>query len=316
MDTVNTLRPIAEIGAIVLGLVLGSFANVCIYRMPRQLSVVGPRSRCPACERWIPWYDNIPILSFLLLKGRCRSCGARISFRYPMVECGTALASWLLFLHFGLSWPYLVYFLYAVALITLSVIDIDFRIIPDRISLSGFAAGLVLSALTPWLTLVDPIVSPLLGPAAERLSGCLGVLPASVAGLATSTAAGPAAVPFMQTALNGFLRFTDSLAGALIGGGFLLVVGVLYEKVRSQEGIGGGDIKLLAMVGAFTGWQGALFTIFGGSLVASVVGVGIMIRRKSGQIPVAFGPYLSVASLLYVLAGDELIQAYLNLVQP
>ncbi|MEW6442505.1 MAG: prepilin peptidase [bacterium] len=256
-DLFDGSQPVFDAAAVVLGLVIGSFLNVCIYRLPRDLSVVGPRSLCPACAKLIRWYDNIPLVSYLWLRGRCRSCGASISLRYPLVEAATAVVSWLCMRRFGPGWEYAVYFLYSAALLAVSVIDLDHRIIPDEISLPGAAAGLLLAALTP---------------------------------------------------LNGFL---DSLIGALIGGGFLLVVGLAYEGLRKQEGIGGGDIKLLAMVGAFTGWKGALFTIFGGSLIASILGIALMIaRRADGKLPIPFGPFLSAASFVYILAGRQVLDAY------
>jgi leader peptidase (prepilin peptidase)/N-methyltransferase len=205
----------------------------------------------------IAWFDNIPLLSYLLLRGRCRHCGAGIPIRYPLIEAITGLISWLVFCRFGLGVDYFVYFPYAASLLVVSVIDLDHRIIPDEISLSGIVIGLLLAALTP-------------------------------------------VIPFL-----------DSLAGLALGGGSLLVVGMAYEAVRKQEGIGGGDIKLLAMIGAFTGWKGVLFTIFGGSLIASIVGITLMIvRRTHSQIPIPFGPFLSGASFLFILVGDHLIQAY------
>jgi leader peptidase (prepilin peptidase)/N-methyltransferase len=246
-----------DVLTVLWGLILGSFLNVCIYRLPRDLSIVRPRSSCPACNRTIAWFDNIPVLSYVLLRAKCRHCGTGISIRYPVIEAATGLISWLVFWRFGLGLAYVVYFLYAASLLVASVIDLDHRIIPDRISLPGIPIGLLLAALTPLLT------------------------------------------------------FLDALMGLLIGGGSLLVVGMAYEAVRKQEGIGGGDIKLLAMIGAFTGWKGVLFTIFGGSLIASLVGITLMIvRRENGQVPIPFGPFLSGASFLYLLVGDRLIQAY------
>ncbi len=252
-----------DVYAIIFGLLLGSFMNVCIYRLPRDLSIVRPRSRCPGCEKTIAWYDNIPIFSYLFLRARCRHCHTAIPVRYPLIEGLTALLSWYLFHTFGPTLLYLVYFLYSAALLTVSVIDLDHRIIPDEISLPGIPIGLLLAAFTPLLT------------------------------------------------------FLESLIGFLIGGGSLLAVGLLYEAARKQEGIGGGDIKLLAMIGAFTGWKGVLFTIFGGSLVASFVGIALMIiRRTNSQIPIPFGPFLSGASFVYILFGDQLIMAYLNMLYP
>ena len=242
---------------VLLGLIIGSFLNVCIYRLPKEMSIVRPRSSCPSCNRTIAWYDNIPVLSYLFLQGKCRHCGTGISFRYPLIEGITGLISWLVFYRFGLGLAYFVYFFYAASLLVVSVIDLDHRIIPDQISLSGIVIGLLLAALTP------------------------------------------------------LLPFLDSLAGFALGGGSLLLVGMAYEAVSKQEGIGGGDIKLLAMIGAFTGWKGVLFTIFGGSLIASIVGITLMIvRRQNGQVPIPFGPFLSAASFLFLLEGERLIQAY------
>ncbi len=246
---------ILDLLTVLLGLILGSFLNVCIYRLPRELSVVRPRSCCPSCNRTIAWFDNIPLLSYLLLRGKCRHCGTSIPIRYPLIEGATGLISWLVY-HFGLGMDYFVYFPYAASLLAVSVIDLEHRIIPDQISLSGIVIGLLLAAFTP-------------------------VMP-----------------------------FLDSLVGFALGGASLLLVGMAYEAVRKQEGIGGGDIKLLAMIGAFTGWKGVLFTIFGGSLIASIVGITLMIvRRTNGQVPIPFGPFLSGASFLYILVGDRLIQA-------
>jgi leader peptidase (prepilin peptidase)/N-methyltransferase len=252
-----------DVLSVLLGLILGSFLNVCIYRLPHGLSIVRPRSSCSSCNQAIAWFDNIPVASYLLLHGRCRNCRASIPIRYPLIEAGTALISWLVFQRFGLGSAYLVYFLYAASLLTVSVIDLDHRIIPDEISLSGIVIGLLLAAVTP------------------------------------------------------LMAFLDALFGLLLGGGSLLLVGMAYEAVRKQEGIGGGDIKLLAMIGAFTGWKGVLFTIFGGSLIASVVGITVMVvRRANGQVPIPFGPFLSGASFVYVLVGDRLIQAYWGLLPP
>lgn len=263
MESVAGLPILFNGVAVLLGLLVGSFLNVCIHRVPREESIVAPRSRCPACGAGIAWYDNIPLLSYAALRGRCRACGASISARYPAVEALTGLASWLVFQRYGVSWLYGVWFGYAAALITLSLIDLDHRIIPDGISLSGIVIGVLLSLFTP----LQP--------------------------------------------------FLDSLFGLLLGGGFLLVVGMVYEAARKQEGIGGGDIKLMAMVGAFTGWQGALFTIFGGSLVASLFGISVMIVRRTGaQLAIPFGPFLSVASFCYVLFGDTLIRLYGSTLHP
>ena len=249
------------------GLLLGSFLNVCIHRLPRELSIVRPRSCCPSCNQTIAWFDNIPLVSYLLLRGSCRHCGVPIPIRYPLIEAATGLVSWLVFHRFGLGPAYFVYFVYGASLLAVSVIDLEHRIIPDEISLSGIVIGLVLAALSPVVGFMDGVT------------------------------------------------FLDAVVGLFVGGGSLLLLGMAYEAVRKQEGIGGGDIKLLAMIGAFTGWKGVLFTVFGGSLFASVVGITLMVvRRTNGQVPIPFGPFLSGASFVYVLAGDRLLQAYWGMI--
>ncbi len=260
METLELHPWIFDLLTILIGLVLGSFLNVCIYRLPRDVSIVRPRSGCPSCNQTIAWYDNIPLVSYLFLRGKCRHCGTGIPLRYPLIEAITGLLSWLVYYRFGAGIAYCIYFPYAASLLVVSVIDLDHRIIPDEISLPGILIGVLVAAVAPITGLVD------------------------------------------------------SLLGLALGGGSLLLVGMAYEAVRKQEGIGGGDIKLLAMIGAFTGWKGVVFTIFGGSLIASIVGITLMlVRRTNGQVPIPFGPFLSGASFLYLLVGDRLIQAYWSL---
>ena len=269
MEFLHAIPWVPDLIAVLFGLILGSFLNVCIYRLPRGLSIVRPRSRCPSCDRTIAWYDNIPVAGYLLLRGRCRHCRTPIALRYPLVEAAAGLVSWLLFHRFGLGPAYFVYFLYAASLLAVSVIDLEHRIIPDEVSLSGIVIGLVLAAFASMTTFT-----------------------------------------FLTT-------FFEALIGVLVGGGSLLLVGMAYEAIRRQEGIGGGDIKLLAMIGAFTGWKGVLFTVFGASLIASVVGITVMVaRRANGQVPIPFGPFLSGASFIYLLTGDRLLTAYWGMLHP
>ena len=258
-----------DLFAIVLGLVIGSFLNVCIWRLPRDLSIVAPRSFCPSCERPIPWHENIPVLSYLLLRGKCRACGAPISLRYPLVEIGTAALSWLVWRKYGASAGYPLYFAFAASLLLVSAIDLEHRIIPDVVSIPGAVIGLLYAGLSHFLHFAH---------------------------------------------LPSYVSFADSAIGVLAGGGSLYLVAFLYGAATGREGLGGGDIKLMAMVGAFLGWKGALFSIFVGSLLGSVVGVAVMIVKKAdGKLPIPFGPFLSGAALLYLAAGDRMIDTYWTL---
>jgi leader peptidase (prepilin peptidase)/N-methyltransferase len=247
--------------AFVYGLCIGSFMNVCIYRLPLSRSLVKPGSACPQCGRSIPFYDNIPVVSFLLLRGRCRNCGATIAWRYPLVELLGGLTALATVTRFGLSLPALVYFVFIAVLIVVTFIDIDHRIIPDVITLPGIVLGLAASFLLP------------------------------------------------RTSL------TDALLGILLGGGSLLAVAVVYRLITKKDGMGMGDVKLLAMIGALIGWQGVLFTIFIGSLAGSLIGFILVFaqRRKDLKLAVPFGPFLSLGAILYVFAGPELIFWYYHL---
>ena len=244
----------------ILGAVVGSFLNVCICRMPRDESVVSPPSHCPGCGYRIRWYDNIPLVSYLLLRGRCRGCREKISPRYPLVELLNALLSLALFLRFGPTLAFAVLFLFCSALVVITFIDLEHQIIPDEISLSGIVLGFIFSFF---------------------LRG------------------------------HGWL---NSLLGILLGGGSLLLVAYGYQVVTGKEGMGGGDIKLLAMMGAFLGWKSIPFIIFVSSLAGSVIGVSLMlIQKKDSKLAIPFGPYLALGALLYVFYGPRLISWYLTL---
>ncbi|MDD5286466.1 MAG: prepilin peptidase [Desulfuromonadaceae bacterium] len=245
--------------SLVLGMVVGSFLNVCICRMPHDESIVSPPSRCPECSCQIKWYDNIPLFSYLLLHGKCRACGAHISIQYPLVEVINGILALFLFLRFGPTMTFAVLFLFCSALVVITFIDIEHQIIPDEISLSGIAIGFALSFF-----LKDP----------------------------------------------GWL---NSLLGIILGGGTLLLVAYGYQKLTGKEGMGGGDIKLLAMMGAFLGWKAVPFIIFAGSLTGSLVGVSIMmLQKKDSKLAIPFGPYLAFGALLYIFYGQPLIRWYLN----
>ncbi|MBX3021507.1 MAG: prepilin peptidase [Bdellovibrionales bacterium] len=245
------------------GLLWGSFGNVVIHRLPLGLSVVRPRSRCPECEKMIGWYDNIPVLSWVFLRGRCRSCKSPISARYPFVELLTGLMFAAIYARFGFTWLTLEYLIFAWGLIVVSFIDLDHMILPDVFTLSGVVIGLLGAALNP-----------------ER-------------------------------------SFLSALTGVLMGGGFLWLIAYLYLVFRKEEGMGGGDIKLLAWIGAVLGWTSVPFVILASSVVGSVVGLTLAARSKAGlKSVIPFGPYLAAAALLYMLGGDSLGLWYIGLFLP
>ncbi|MFH0821320.1 MAG: prepilin peptidase [Pseudomonadota bacterium] len=245
--------------AFLFGAVLGSFVNVLIYRLPRDESIVWPGSRCPACAHPIRSRDNIPILGYLLLGGKCRDCGSSISPRYPVMELITACLSAALFLRFGLTPGWAVFLVFTGMLLAACCIDLDLMIIPDAISLNGIPIGIV-------------------------------------------------------AALAGFipgLDWTHSLLGTFLGGLVLYIPAVVYEKLRGIEGLGGGDIKLLAMIGAFLGPAGVVFVMGVSSLVGSVVGLAdVFLKRADSTTPVPFGPFLSGAAVLYLFVGPELVEYF------
>ena len=246
----------------VFGALVGSFLNVCILRIPAGESIVWPGSRCPSCKGAIAAYDNVPILSWMVLGGHCRSCRAPISPRYWVVELLTALAAVAVYFRVGLGFEWLVVFAFTASLIVITFIDLDHRIIPDVISLPGIVAGFVLSARhDPWL-------------------------------------------PSML----------DSLIGILFGGGILFLTAWGYEKATGREGMGGGDVKLLAMIGAFLGWQSIPFTLLISSLSGSVIGISLMWWTGSDtKYAIPFGPFLALGALIYVFCGEELMRWYLGL---
>jgi leader peptidase (prepilin peptidase)/N-methyltransferase len=252
----------------VFGAIVGSFLNVCIVRIPKGDSIVDPPSRCPACKTAIRFYDNIPLISYVALLGRCRGCRERISPRYFFIELLTASLALALYDQFGLSLAFLVSFIFVAALIVISFIDLDVRIVPDVISLPGIVAGLLFSVVARYF-ISDPfelIPSPL-----------------------------------------------SALIGVVVGGGFLLALAWGYEAFTGVEGMGGGDIKLLAMIGAFLGWTAIPFTLFFASLTGSVIGLGLMIGKGVGRrFALPFAPFLCLGALLYLLFGQNLIQFYLN----
>jgi leader peptidase (prepilin peptidase)/N-methyltransferase len=266
--------------ALLLGLVIGSFLNVCIFRLPYGISVSVPRSYCPNCKKPVAAYDNIPIVSYLILGGRCRHCHTRIPLRYPAVEAATALTSGLLYMKFGLSVEWGIYFAFCSALLVLAVIDIDHRILPDPITLNGIWIGVIVSVVlaTPSGLVV-------------QLFRWMGI-----------------GIPSPRV-----VALIASLLGIVAGGGLLWAVAEAFYRIRGIEGLGFGDVKMMAMVGAFLGAPLTLFTIMIGSLLGSIIGL-LLIRfaGKERQYELPFGTFLSLAGIVAVLYGDNLIRAYLD----
>ena len=278
MDMLNVI-------SVLFGAMIGSFLNVCICRVPEGKSIVTPGSHCPRCGKAIRWYDNLPLISFLLLRGRCRHCHGSISVQYPLVEGVTALLSLLLFMRFGPSLQYVIYFAFAAALVVVTVIDLYHQIIPNVISLPGIAAGLLASWFLPNPALLDGLLRGLLFQA-----GRIGVN------------------------LSNHAAFVDSLLGILLGGGSLLLVIHLYYWLRKAEGMGGGDVKLLAMVGGFLGWKAVIVTIIFSSFIGSIVGVALMVRKgKDLKYAIPYGPFLSLGAMMALFYGEGLIVWYLTL---
>jgi len=235
------------------GLAIGSFLNVCALRWPEDGSVVSPRSRCPGCGSGIGWYDNVPVLSWLLLRGRCRRCGEGISVQYPLVELATALAWGGMFLLHGLEWEALRGALFLTILLGITISDARFYIIPDQFTLGGLVLGLLLAFVTP------------------------------------------------------AIGWAQALIGAAVGLGLLWFVAWAGEKAFKKEAMGGGDIKMMAMVGAFLGWPGVLLTVFLGSFLGAAIFGPISL--KTGKL-VPFGIFLAAGAAVAYGWGDLLVAWY------
>ncbi len=251
---------VTDIAALVFGACVGSFLNVCIYRIPEGMSVVWPGSACPSCGHRLSWWENLPILGYLTLLGRCRQCHKRISPQYPIVEAVTALMALALWRHFGPGWELAAYAFFTSCLIVAAFIDLKHRIIPDLVTLPGIAAGLLASCLLTSIT-------------------CL-----------------------------------ESLAGIIAGGSVFFLVAWAYELITGREGLGGGDIKLLAMIGAFLGWKAIPLVIMVSAGLGSIIGIAVMLMGRGGKhTAIPFGPFLSGAALLTLLRGNEIMTWYLRI---
>ena len=269
--------------AFVLGLLVGSFLNVCIHRWPSYQSVIRPRSRCPQCEAPITWYDNIPLLSYALLRGRCRSCGTGISLRYPVVELLNGLLYAYLFWRFGMDPVVAKMALFGSMMLILIFTDLTEYILPDEITVGGLVLGIALS----------PFVPHAAGPVRFFL-----------------TVAGTEWAPSM-------VSVAESVAAAVIVGGFLFLLGEAYYRFRHREGLGFGDVKMMAMVGAFWGLGYAVLTLIIGSITGSLVGIAIvLIGGKKWTYELPFGTYLGVAAIVVMLWRADMLSLYWQTVLP
>jgi leader peptidase (prepilin peptidase)/N-methyltransferase len=249
----------AVVALSMLGLSVGSFLNVCIHRLPLGQSIVSPRSRCPGCGYVLRWYDNIPILSYVLLRGRCRSCGGAIAVRYPLVELITMGVFVAHYAVFGLDILLVPRLLFACALIVLFAIDFEHHLLPNAITLPGIVVGLAFSLLLP---------------------------------------------PGWQSAL----------IGVVIGGGVLWAIGEAYFRLAGQEGMGGGDVKMLAMIGAFLGWKLVLVTLVFSSIAGSLIGLIVLATRRGGlKYALPYGTFLALGALVASLFGDWIVAWYVGL---
>jgi leader peptidase (prepilin peptidase) / N-methyltransferase len=240
----------------VLGVSVGSFLNVCVHRLPRNQSLVHPGSRCPHCGYVLRWYDNIPVVSYLILRGRCRKCGDTIAMRYPALELATLVLFLVHGVIFGWSALLVVRLLFACAMVVLFAIDLEHHLLPDVITLPGIVAGLLFSTALP-----------------------------------------PGIV--------------DALLGMLIGGGVLWLIGEAYFRYSGQEGMGGGDVKMLAMIGAFLGWKLVLVTLVLSSVAGSLIGVLVIALKRGGmKYALPYGTFLALGALAASLVGERLVAWY------
>ena len=266
----------------VVGVCIGSFLNVCIYRLPREESIVSPRSKCPHCGKMIRWYDNIPILSWVFLRGECRDCGGSIAIRYPIIEGLTGVM-------FVLCWYALTPMVALVGMVMTSIfivatfIDLDHLMIPDRFTVGGFVLGVVFAFFVPELHV-------------GRIGG--GFL------------------------LNGISSVTLSIVGGVVGAGLLLWIAVMTEVFFKRETMGMGDIKLMGCIGAFCGWEGAVFSIFGGSVLGVIILMPLMLfgklrNREKGEsfMVVPFGPWLSLGAVIYYVWLSKYVDSYFHVVK-
>jgi leader peptidase (prepilin peptidase) / N-methyltransferase len=282
-NTLPVPLPIAYAFTGIFGAVIGSFLNVVIHRVPREQSIVFPNSACPSCRNSLRFYDNIPILSFLILRGRCRSCRNPISIRYPIVEAITAILFVLVTIQNGTSLALLFDLVFVAALIALIFIDAEHMILPNVITYPGMVFAIIARVTIPYLA----------GP------GQLDDLPGLIQRL-------PPNLPLWSVSLIG------AALGALVGGGSLWLMGFIWEKLRGVEAMGLGDVKMMLMVGGFLGWRLAILTIFVGVFSGSLVGIAVMLRRgnRNLQMMLPFGIFLGAGAIASLLIGHQIVEWY------
>jgi leader peptidase (prepilin peptidase)/N-methyltransferase len=243
----------------ILGLVAGSFSNVCIWRIPRNESIIYPASHCPKCRSNISPKDNIPLLSYILLKGRCRNCKSKISIQYPIVELLSGLIYLIIYLAYGLSVQTLIYIILSSALVIIAFIDLNEQIVPDVISLPGIVIGFIVSFFVSYMS------------------------------------------------------FVNSALGVVVGGGIILIIGMAGSVIFKKEAMGGGDVKLAAMIGAFLGWRYIIISLFLGFFLGALAGIFlIMAKIKSKEDTVPFGPFIVLGSFITLLWGEKIISWYIG----
>ena len=242
-----------------IGLCIGSFINVCIYRLPIEKSIISPPSFCPKCKKKIKWYHNIPLFSYIILNGKCAYCGEKISIRYPLIELLTGLVFFINFNLFGFSVNFFAYTIFILLLIVATFVDLEHMIIPDEISIGGTFVGFIFSFIRADIT------------------------------------------------------WLQSIIGIILGGGILLLIIKGYFLLTKKEGMGGGDVKLLAMIGAFLGYKSLLFIIFSSSLLGTIIGIPlIMAKKDKSSLAIPFGPFLSLGAVIYIYFGEKIIKWYFH----
>ncbi|HEX3231106.1 MAG TPA: prepilin peptidase [Pyrinomonadaceae bacterium] len=281
-NAIDVPLPVACAFVGVLGAIIGSFLNVVIHRVPLEQSIVFPTSKCPRCHADIRAYDNIPVISYLILRGRCRMCSAGISARYPAVEALTAVLFAAVTWHDGVSFALPFDLAFSAAMVALIFIDAEHMILPNAITYPGFLFALLTRLLVPYLV----------GPTHfDDLPQLLNVFPA---------------LPVWVVSLIG------AVFGALAGGGSLWLMGFLWEKLRGIEAMGFGDVKMMLMVGAFLGWRLTVLTILIGALTGSVAGIAMMYKRggRNMQMMLPFGIFLGIGAIVSLLFGSAIIHWY------